>query len=174
MGRWLLYFFNVCRLKAAPQDAPLSRSVFFLTITLFWASGALTLLFAQPLIEAALLSAVETAILVFLTNLALWIRNTPERITQSITALAGSGTILAFISMPFMAMVGDANLNIDSLVNVIWIGLMIWETLIVAHVLRHAMDVPFLAGLGISLIFLYLSFAITLRFLKLIAVSTAG
>jgi len=40
---------------------------------------------------------------------------------------------------------------------------------VVGHIYRHSMDISLPGGLGISLVYMYLSFAITLRLLKIVA-----
>ena len=170
MANWLRYFWKVSTLKQGPGDAPFSKSALYLSTLACWFIGMLVLLNGQPLFLASLLSAIQVGILIFLTQIALWIAKTPERLAQTITAMMGAGTVIAIAALPVVLMLRQSEDFLAIAANGSWLLLIAWEALVIAHVLKHALDTNFIAGLGISLIYMYMSFAITVRLIKVISI----
>ncbi|MDX1811908.1 MAG: hypothetical protein R3240_08175 [Gammaproteobacteria bacterium] len=173
MINWLKFFVELCLLKAAPQDAPSSRSALYVTVVSYFAIGTLITLHTQTLLAATITALIETGLMIFLTNLILWARKTPERFTQSITSLMGAGTLIGLIAIPVLNLVTGVGSE-EAIASVLWITLIVWQTLVIGHILRHTMDIPLIAGIGVALIYMYMSFAITLRILKVLAVPLGG
>lgn len=170
MGHWLKFFVELCFLKAAPQDAPSSRTVQYLAIFFYWSFGTALLLNNYPILSAALVATVQTVLGLFLIRIVLWIKNTPERIGQTVTAYMGSGAIIVIAAFPLFSWMAWLGSEYSKISFVIWMLLLIWETVVTGNILRHAMSLPFAAGLGIALIFMYLTFAITVRFVKILSI----
>ncbi len=169
MLRWIRFFIDLCLLKAAPQEAPQSLVMRNLSILAFWSVGVVITLFGQSLLQSVLLATVQTVLLLFLTQLALWIRKFPERSVQTITALMGAETVITLVAIPVLIWLSDPQTTVQTVLNVVWVLLIAWEAVVTAHILRHALELPFLAGLGIAMIFIYMSFAITLRIMRVMA-----
>lgn len=171
MYRWLRYFINLCLLKASPQDAPSSVTVQYFAIFAYWAAGATLTSLSQSYLAAVFIAFIQTILVLFFINLALWIRKFPERITQTVTAFTGSGFIVTLIAFPVIGWMSQPDMASNILFSAFWVALVIWETIIVANIFRHALDIPIFVSIGVALILMYMSFAITLRFLKLMSVS---
>lgn len=167
MLSWAKFFIQVCFLRAAPQDAPGSKSIRNISIAVYFAIGMLVSLHTQPLLPSLFVAFMQTLILVFITNLLLLIRKTPERFDQTVTALMGTGALIGLVAIPILNLIlvtgGEA-----SNLSFLWIVLIAWETAVAGHILRHAMDVTFITALGVALIYMYVSFAITFRVIKII------
>jgi len=169
MLQWLTFFYKISWLKASPKDAPLSHLAQYLAIVSYWLLGVIILSVSQSFLAACFLSAVQTGLLVFFANISLWIRKTPERITQTITALTGTGAFIAVVSLPFVFTMSQGATEASILFNIIWLVLVIWETIVIAHIFRNAMDIHIVAAAGMAMVFLYLSAAITFRLMRVIA-----
>lgn len=170
MGHWLKFFIELCFLRAAPQDAPASKYVQYLAILMYWTFGTVLLLNNYALLSSTLVATVQTVLVLFLVHIALWIRNKPERIGQTVTALMGSGALIVVAAFPLFSWMNWLGSEYSQIYLVIWLLLLIWETVVTGHILRHAISLPFAAGLGIALIFMYLTFAITVRFVKILSI----
>jgi len=131
--------------------------------------GVVLTSFTQAVGVAIALSLIQTLLVAFVTNLLLWIRKTPERFKQTISALTMSGAMIGVVALPILMLFSNTGDESSFLFSTIWLLLIVWETVIVGHIVRHAMEIPFLAGLGAALIYMYLSFAVTLRLSKIIA-----
>ena len=169
MFRWLQFYVQLCFLKEAPQDAPYSKSLFYFGIAAYYIVGVIITTFTQTLGVALVMALIQTAILIFLTNLLLWVRKTPERYEQTLSALTISGAIIGIAAMPVIMLLNSSGVSEEGFVSLLWVLLIIWETVVVGHIYRHSMDISLPGGLGISLVYMYLSFAITLRLLKIVA-----
>lgn len=171
MGRWLRYFLEISFLRAAPQDAPASKAAMYAAIVLYFVAGIGLTMLSRSFLQSVMIATVQTALFLFLTNIALWIRRFPDRNTQVVTALMGSGVIIALIAAPVLAWISDPQMAAQNVVAALWIALVAWETLVIGNILRHALDVPMAAGIGVALIFMYMAFAVTVRFLKVMSIS---
>jgi len=169
MIQWIKFFIELCLLKSAPQDAPSSKSALYFTVLTYFIVGSIITIQTQPFGSSVTIAAIQTVLIIFMTNIILWIRKTPERYSQTITSLMGTGTLIGLVAIPVLSLVIGAESE-DSIASVIWVALIIWETVVIAHILRHTMEMPFIAGLGVALVYMYMSFAITLRLLKVIAI----
>ncbi|HFE37844.1 MAG TPA: hypothetical protein ENK06_05420 [Gammaproteobacteria bacterium] len=163
----LQFYFQLCFLKNAPQDAPFSKSMYYFGLLAYYFVGVFLTSLSQALFVAMVVSLIQTGLLVFLTNILLWVRKTPERYEQTMTALTISGAIIGIAAMPIMSMVGS--LGGENIASIVWFILILWEAVVIGHIYRHAMEIAFMGGLGIAFIYMYLSFAVTLRLMKIIA-----
>jgi len=176
MFRWIKFYIELCFLKVAPQDAPGSKNAFYISVFCYFLVGALIIGINQDMIKGVFLSGVQTALLMFLANLVLWIKKTPERYEQTMSALCASGAIIGLIALPIMSVLNSGNeLGVDtdavSFGLIIWLSLIVWESIVIAHILKHSMDIPIMAGLAGSFIYMYLSITITVRILKVMSIS---
>jgi len=185
MFRYIKFYTQLCFLKVAPQDAPSSSNAFYISVFSYFLVGAFIISLEQSMMTGLFLSGVQTALLMFLANLALWIKKTPERYHQTMTALCATGAIIGIIALPLMAFLatngasgaggatGPAGTDTDtiSFAYLVWLVLLLWESYVVAHILKFAMEIPLMAALAGAFIYLYLSFTITLRVLKVMSIS---
>jgi len=174
MLKWIDFFYKISTLRASPGDAPLSNVAQYAAIIAYWSVGVIILVQSQPLLGSVFISAVQTGLLVFVVNVSLWIKKNPERITQTITAMAGAGTLISLIAFPVVMSLSGAEGVTQSVFSIFWIVLVVWETAMIAHVFRHSLEMPFYAAVGMAMIFLYLSATITLRLVKVLSIYTAG
>lgn len=169
MLRLLQFYFQLCFLKVAPQNAPYSKPLLYFGIASYYLVGVIITSFTQTVGVAMVMSLIQTTILIFLTNLLLWVRKTPERYEQTLSALTISGAIIGVVAIPVIALLNSTGMDSEGFASLLWVTLIAWETLVVGHIYRHSMDISLPGGLGISLVYMYLSFAITLRLLKIVA-----
>lgn len=165
----LQFYVRLCFLKVAPQDAPFSKASLYLGLTAYYILGVIFTTLSQTFVVGLIMSAIQLALLVFLTNLLLWVRKTPERYEQTLSALTLSGAFIGLIALPIILMIGGSVSDAGSIASVFWVLLIAWEAVVLGHIFRHSLDISFPGGLGISFIYMYLSFAITLRLMKIIA-----
>ena len=171
MTDWLRYFWRLLFLKASPDDAPASFLALYLSILSYFALSAIFAGLTLPIMESMFLAAVHTGLLYFISTLSLWIRKFPQRARQTLTAVFGSGTFLILFSLLL-------SLNFDFSAEsdfhfLFFIGMLflIWNILVNANIFRHSLSLPYVAGLGIALVFVYMFFTITWRLMKVISIS---
>ncbi len=170
MITWIKFFFQICLFKAAPQDAPSSKSVLYVAVIAYFLVALVITLQTQELAQSIVAASIQTGLIIFVTNLVLWIRKTPERYVQTISALMGACALIGVLAIPILNLIINSG-GLEGFNFVLWFIFIAWEALVVAHIFRHTMELPFLAGLGMSLIYMYLSFAITLRILRVMTMT---
>lgn len=154
-------FWGMCRLKVAPQDLPVSSVLLGLAI----AAYAVTSLFAAalqlPFEKAVLAAALDVGLLGTLSYLVLWIRMLTPRWTQTMTALAGTGAVIAVFMLPFIFWQANATTSETAFVpTVALLGCMIWDMFIIGHIMRHALNVPMLLGGTLAAVYIYISWRV--------------
>lgn len=164
-------FWRVCLLRESPQRLPASGFLLSLSLAAYFLVAVLLATVTLPLSTALAAAGVDTVLLVALLLAALQLRGVPARLNQALTAAAGSLAILGAISLPatqwldvLMAQGADVTLPLTLILL-----LQGWSIVITAHVLRHALDLPFLAGLGIAIVY----FIVALQILNALFLPTA-
>ena len=174
MTRWLRFYYDLCLLKAAPQDAPVSKNAFYTALFVYLLVGTSITLFNQGLAVSVIVASLQAIIFIFITNLVMWVKKTPERFLQTVTSLLGTGALIAMVAIPVVYLGTSTTPGAESsaTVSFLWmisILIIVWETVVIGNILRHAMEIPLLAGVGVALIYMYLSFAVTLRIVKVMS-----
>jgi len=156
-------FFNICRLRLGPQNLPSSNVLLSLTLFFYATVGVTLSLVLRSSVEKAVLSnIVDVGLLVVLTSSLLYVARYPARITQTLTALAGTNGLLGILSFPVLFWLEQTRLNEGdmSLPALLLLGLIVWNFLVYTHILRHALAVPFFVGSIFTAIMYFLTFTI--------------
>lgn len=152
---------GICLLRAAPQDLPASRGAMFAALVAYAAAGLLGVLDVLTFENAVLATAVDTLLLAAATHLVLQWRHLENRLTQTLTALAGGGALLSLLAW------GAAGLAPQAFQpEWIWAVFLVWYTLVFGHVLRHALSITLAAGVAASLLYLFFSIGVTGLFMN--------
>lgn len=157
MNALFLLILNIMRLRAAPQDLPCSRFLMLLSIGSYLLMGLVIALLDQSPGLALLSAGVDTALLMGLAYLPLWIRGYQDRGTQTVTAFAATGTVFELIGWPLVAYLQQVNADDPSSLSLLLLVLIIWNIVVLGHILRHAVEVPMWIGSGIALLYIYTS-----------------
>ncbi len=152
----LKIFIDICLLRAAPQDLPVSRRAMLMALVAYAAAGVLGVLDVFAFESAVLAAVVDTLLLAAVTHLVLQWRRLENRLTQTLTALAGCGALLSLLAWGAAGLVREVFQP-----EWVWAGLLVWYTLVFGHIWRHALSIPFAAGVAASLLYLMLSMGVT-------------
>lgn len=156
-------FLDICLLRAGPQDLPASTVLLILSLIIYTASGLLLSLLNANLARSLLIVIVDVLMLVGLAYLILWIRMLTKRYLQTLTALAGTGAILELTALPLLywqnlsATTDGPGLFITSLLLWAWL---IWNVIVVAHILRHTLSTSFFNGTLLSVLYMFVSVSV--------------
>lgn len=147
-------FFDLCRLRLGPQDLPVSPVLLRASLLAYGVCGFVSALIGLSPVWALAGTLLDVALLALLTGVALGLRRRPERYTQTLTALAGSGTVLGLISLPIVTALGLApDGPLQLLLSNLWLLLLVWNLVVIGHIARHALDLGMPAGLGVALVY---------------------
>ena len=159
-------FFNLCRLRLRPQDLPKSSFLLNITLAIYTVENTLVSLSQMSLRGSMILSLVETGLLVFWTSSLLYITGYTQRVNQTLAALAGANSLLGLFSLPIVYWLIQARAfhhNTDFQVLLLF-GLLLWNLVVYAHVLRHALTVSFFVGSILTVI----TYSLTLHVLEVL------
>ncbi|OGI51073.1 MAG: hypothetical protein A3E57_02035 [Candidatus Muproteobacteria bacterium RIFCSPHIGHO2_12_FULL_60_33] len=152
---------NICLLRASPQDLPASRLGMLAALAAYAAAGVLGVLDVLTFENAVLAAAVDTLLLAAVTHLVLPWRQLENRVTQTLTALAGCGALLSLLAW------ATSGLTREWLPPAwVWAPFLVWYTLVFGHVWRHALSITLAAGVAASLLYLILSMGVTGLFMN--------
>ncbi len=162
MNKLLLMFFDICRLRVAPQDLPTSRSLLISSLAMY---AALALMLSWMLMtpgKALIAAAFDTLLMALLSYVLLWARLMPQRWPQTCTALAGSGIILQIVALPitlWQKQFGpeDSMVLIPTLLS---LALLFWNLVVVGHILRHALSTNLGMGAVLATVYTYISLSV--------------
>ena len=151
--------YELCLLRAGPQDVPSARIVPLFAGAIYILVGAGVALSNYPPGQALAWSALDTLLLGMLAHISLLWRGKRLRFPQTFSALAGSGALLSLCSWPVLLMLlrlpeNDPRAALPSLLLVV--GL-IWSIVVIAHILRHALSSSYAAGLLLALLYVIVS-----------------
>ena len=145
-----------------PQDLPSSSTLLVLVLLahtlLGVAVAAVNLRFGQAVVAGV----ADTALLCGLTAALLIQRKLHERTVQTVTALAGAGTVIGILAYPVSLWLHDAYQTNEQSPVLVTVLLMVlgWSLVVSGHILRHALSVPYYLGLLVSIAFYWISLMI--------------
>ena len=148
-------FIQICLLRQGPQDLPASGIL--LAIALI-AHTVMSIVWSKVTLNAvsALLSGLlDTGLLVVLTGALLYAQRRSARVIQTLTALAGTGTIITFLALPVSGWLrgADQSAGEGGFAVFLLLILMGWSLAVVAHIFRHALSIPYFFGLVLAAVF---------------------
>lgn len=152
-------FWGVCTLKIAPQDLPASSMLLALTLLAYFITGAMVAMLQWSTPQALLAALLDTVLFVVLCYVLLWARMLGNRFTQTMTALAGSCSLLALIATPLvywqkqLGVPPGGAITFPAVLLFAWTG---WNISVVGHILRHALSTAFVLGLGLAAAYTYI------------------
>lgn len=151
-------FFDICLLRKRPQDIPASSTFLFFCLIAYTLCSAAVALASYPGATALFIALVETGLFLLFVYFLLSLRSLTERWLQTSTALAGSGTLLGIISSPlhYWLAAQEPGVAVSPEPVFLFLLLLVWNILVVGHILRHAMSIPFFAGVLVSICYLVL------------------
>lgn len=158
MRALLNLFLDLCLFRKGPQDVPASPALLKLTLLAYGLSGLLVLLLSTPAPVAILKTLLDMVLLVGLLHLTLILYRHPARFEQTLSALAGVGTLMGLLALPLVSWIAQQGADGDiELPGLLVLGLMSWNIAVMAHILRHAFDTSIWVGTlyAIGYTFLY-------------------
>lgn len=151
----LKFFYEMCLLRKNPQDLP--HSVFLLQFLLL-ANFCINLvinLATMPLSVAFMLALLAIMLVVSLTTLLLQNFKFSARLTQTLTAIFGTDLIIAVpaIGLRYWLHWLEVEKQNADLAVILWMLVFLWNLLVTAHIIRHAIGKSFGIGLIVSIIY---------------------
>ena len=159
MGTFIYPFVYICLLRVKPQDLPSSSILLALVLFAHVLIGVIVSAVNLRFDQALAASIVDTALLCGLTSALLAVNRLRERTVQTLTALAGAGSVIGFLAWPLNISLHNAHAaNEPSPVLVaLLLAMLGWSLAVSGHILRHALSAPYYLGLLVSAVFYWIS-----------------
>lgn len=140
-------FLDVALGRRGPQDIPGAHTLFVFSYSAYVAITVALTAIAEPWYAALKAALVDALVFPAFTVLLLWLRSFPGRWLQTLTAMAGVGTMMTALAIgPFMVIDAMPGTPLAGIASVVVLALFAWNVLALGHILRHALSVPFPAG----------------------------
>jgi len=148
-------FIKLLRLRAGPQDLPVSWILTTAVIAIYLFEGMYT--GRQLGDEDAAIKSLSISVLQFsAVAVMLYVRKYPERLAQTLSALAGTGVILGFFAFLFVTQ-ADPGQN-QPMLALAWFGIFIWSLAVDAHIYRNALSISMHQGVLVAVMLLAASY----------------
>jgi hypothetical protein len=163
MNQLFHLFFDICLLRKGPQDVPASA---FLTGTVT-AINMIIATLGSVLVSGFVVGIEESllglALSVVMLAIVLQLSGRMARFQQTFTAIMGCEVLFHFIMVPISMMLissteTDATAQFTA---ILWIILVVWYLVVIAHILRHAMTTNLFLALVISLCIFVVTWNVT-------------
>ena len=157
MNTLLNSFVGILRLRSGPQDLPDSWATTVVIVGLYL---AMSMFSVQQLGDgdSAAVGLAITAMQFAAIAVMLHLRKHPERLAQTLSALAGTGIVLGTLSYIFLVQ-ADPDRQ-QPLLALAWFSLFFWSLVVDAHIYRHALSITMPQGMLISVLLLAASYVV--------------
>ena len=167
MAQLIRFWLGLCLLKAAPQDMPASRPVLVVSVACYALMSMLLATLSSGFHDGVRVALLELSLLALFTASLLYLFSRPARINQTLAALTGSGSLLGLPALLLVLWAGPGPaMPLQSMGGLL---LLLWNLLVNAHIMRHALSISLALGAGVSLMYILVSTQIILAGLPQLA-----
>jgi hypothetical protein len=139
-------------LRRAPQDDAFSRVALALALAAYLSVNLLQAASSSAWPVAVKMTLADTLVMVVFTWVVLQLAGKPLRLVQTLTALAGTGTLLGMMGLPLVSQSAGSHQAGGPTVALVsgWLVLLIWGIAVQAHIFRHALSTRYGYGLMVA------------------------
>lgn len=136
------FFVELCLLRRTPQDLPASLPLFGLLAVVNLCLGLMAgLVVGEGFGRSLSQSAAEILLTTGVLFAGLRLVHRESRFAQSATALLGSGAVFGVLGLfPLALLPAGEEAEISALFWLLLIGLLIWNLIVMGHILRHTLE----------------------------------
>lgn len=149
-------FWDICLLRAGPQDVPASRELLAVVLGLSVLSNLMFVLGRTSFVEGLVFVLSVLGLLMGLVYLLLAVLGYRARAVQTLTALGGTGLVLSLLALPLLVFSALLPAEANPF-GLLLLMINLWGLVVIAHVLRHALSVHLVQGGLLALGYLYLN-----------------
>jgi hypothetical protein len=159
------FFVEMCMLRKDPQALPNSLFLLqFLALTNLIVTLVVNIA-TMPFSTALILALLALLLVYCFTVLVLQSFNFGARLRQTLIAIFGTDLIFAApaIALRYWSHSLEASGQQSDLAIILWLAVFMWNLIVVAHIIRHALSKPFGVGVFISIAYTVIIFNILSR-----------
>ncbi len=148
---------GILRLRSGPEDLPSSWSITLAIVAAYLMLGIFT---GQSLgDDNSAAAALAAAALQFAAVIVmLQFRKYPERLSQTLSALAGVGIIFTILSFMFLSQANPARQQ--PILALAWFGIFFWSMVVDAHIYKNALSISMAQGMLVAVLLLASSYVL--------------
>jgi hypothetical protein len=152
-------FLNMCIFRYKPQDLPQSYDLLVLCLLIYTFVNVLLAMTTAPFTRALQISVLDTIIISIITMIILRLNRHFERWHKTLMAITGTGCIIGLFALPLFAgaFLLQVSELLQSLILMVYLALLIWNIVIMGHILRHAMETTLGVGIVFAMIYLVIT-----------------
>ena len=145
--------------KSGPQNLPASTVLLAATLVIHTITQMLGFGLMTNRAEAFTAGITATLLLCVLTGAVLYVAGRPARFKQTLTASAGTISLIWLLGLPLMSWLvfghtSGANSSVPKLLIIALLG---WNLTVQGNIFRHALSLPLFMGLLVSILFFCIS-----------------
>jgi hypothetical protein len=146
---------EICLLRAGPQDLPGASRFMLLMLTGYFLVDLLIAQLSFSFGNAVGVSVLDVLLLAAFTQLLLRGMSKLERFNQTLAAMAGTGQLLGIVALPLIHGLNLAQAAGESAPGfaILWLVVLVWSLLVLGHILRHALSVSLMMGVGFGVLY---------------------
>lgn len=112
------------------------------------------------LTKAILVTVLDVAMMVGFTCTGLWIRSFLNRAVKTLTAIAGTGVIFTLAVIPLVLALPEQPEQQGGIFSLLILVVVMWNIGVLGHILSNALSFPLWAGVGVSIMYFYISYKV--------------
>jgi len=150
--RWLVSWLQQCLLRRAPQDDPLSYSALQWAIVAYVLMDLLQARASSDWPVSMGMTLLDTLVMLLFAWAVLLLMKKSARLVQTLTALAGTGTVLGMLGLPLILQATRTQAE-DGPAGILvlgWLLMLVWGIAVQAHIFRHALSTRYGTGLLVA------------------------
>lgn len=138
----ILRYIDICLFKASPADIPSSHWLMKISLLVYLVVGIVISRIDYNWQISLVTSFTELVLMIVVTSLLLQFRGLQMRFTQTITAMAATGSLLGFVGMPVMYFFHQTQDQgqVSGLAMLLLIAIVLWSLMVTAHIFRMALE----------------------------------
>ena len=150
--RWLVSWMQQCLLRRAPQDDPLSYTALWWSIAAYALMDLLQASIGSDWPDALGMTILDILVMIAFVWVLLRLMTKSARFAQTLTALAGTGTLVGVVGLPLILQAARAQAEgaAAGILVLGWVLILVWSIAVQAHIFRHALSAGYGTGLLVA------------------------
>ncbi|MGI9212191.1 MAG: hypothetical protein ACR2HF_06930 [Methylococcaceae bacterium] len=149
---------NICIFRKGPQHVPASPLLLGLVLAAYLLMGTVLLGSETDPLEGLIHALAESMLLGGFLWTTLSLMGKRPRLLQTAIAVFASDALVSTLAIPLLMLM--THVTEAKPAYLVLLGLMIWHWAILGHILRHAVSVRWIQGIGLALVYMILSYRI--------------
>lgn len=149
-------FWAVCLMRKGPEDMPYSLPLLVVVLAVYMVIGLAMHLLSGDVLSALAHMLLDVGLIWLATTLLLYMAGHGARLVQTMTALAGSGALLALIALPIVVVIVSVDMKqgVPLPLGLTWLALVVWSVMVSGSIYARALGWHRIAGVGVAILLL--------------------